>query len=112
VVYHMGFESDVVVKNKKVKLTLVPNPSHLEAVNPVVLGMARASQTALNDSTRRRVLPVLVHGDSAFAGQGFFFLFFFSKEQNFKQNVYLFFLKKNIFNKMYFFNTKNSRRCV
>jgi 2-oxoglutarate dehydrogenase E1 component len=51
-------------------VTLAPNPSHLEAVNPVVEGMVRAKQDALGDKERRRVLPVLIHGDAAFAGQG------------------------------------------
>ena len=54
----------------EVRLTLAANPSHLEAVNPVVEGMARAVGDAAMDDTRRAVLPVLLHGDAAFAGQG------------------------------------------
>jgi len=54
----------------KVHLSLLPNPSHLEAVNPVVLGKARASQVARGDADGSEVLPVLLHGDAAFAGQG------------------------------------------
>ena len=51
-------------------LSLTANPSHLEAVNPVVLGKARAKQDQLNDADRTKVLPILLHGDAAFAGQG------------------------------------------
>ncbi|MCM2254128.1 MAG: multifunctional oxoglutarate decarboxylase/oxoglutarate dehydrogenase thiamine pyrophosphate-binding subunit/dihydrolipoyllysine-residue succinyltransferase subunit [Vicinamibacteria bacterium] len=51
-------------------VTLAPNPSHLEFVNPVVEGMARARQDALHDDQRQHVLPILLHGDAAFAGQG------------------------------------------
>ena len=51
-------------------VTLAPNPSHLEFVNPVVEGMARARQDALHDDERQQVLPILLHGDAAFAGQG------------------------------------------
>src|SRR3546814_19114794 len=51
-------------------MSLLPNPSHLEAVNPVVLGKVRATQTARHDADREQVLPVLLHGDAAFAGQG------------------------------------------
>jgi 2-oxoglutarate dehydrogenase E1 component len=54
----------------EIKVSLSPNPSHLEAVNPVVEGIARAKQARTGDSERNKVLPVLVHGDSAFAGQG------------------------------------------
>jgi 2-oxoglutarate dehydrogenase E1 component len=53
-----------------VHLSLVPNPSHLEAVNPVVLGKVRAEQAAAATRKRSEVLPVLLHGDAAFAGQG------------------------------------------
>lgn len=68
--YHLGYSSTRIVEGKPLKLTLMPNPSHLEAVNPVVLGKARAEQTLLKDDKRRRVLSVLMHGDAAFAGQG------------------------------------------
>jgi 2-oxoglutarate dehydrogenase E1 component len=68
--YHLGTSSDREFEGVKVHLSLVPNPSHLEAVNPVVLGKARASQTARGDVMGSQVLPVLLHGDAAFAGQG------------------------------------------
>jgi 2-oxoglutarate dehydrogenase E1 component len=68
--YHLGTSSDREFEGIKVHLSLLPNPSHLEAVNPVVLGKARAEQTARGDSEGARVLPVLLHGDAAFAGQG------------------------------------------
>jgi 2-oxoglutarate dehydrogenase E1 component len=68
--YHLGTSSDREFDGTKVHLSLVPNPSHLEAVNPVVLGKARASQVARGDYKGTHVLPVLLHGDAAFAGQG------------------------------------------
>ena len=68
--YHLGTSSDREFEGVKVHLSLLPNPSHLEAVNPVVLGKARASQTARGDKAGGQVLPVLLHGDAAFAGQG------------------------------------------
>jgi 2-oxoglutarate dehydrogenase E1 component len=68
--YHLGTSSDREFEGVKVHLSLLPNPSHLEAVNPVVLGKARAEQTALGDPEGTKVLPVLLHGDAAFAGQG------------------------------------------
>ncbi|HEX8217363.1 MAG TPA: 2-oxoglutarate dehydrogenase E1 component [Allosphingosinicella sp.] len=68
--YHLGTSSDREFEGIKVHLSLLPNPSHLEAVNPVVLGKARAEQTARGDKEGARVLPVLLHGDAAFAGQG------------------------------------------
>jgi 2-oxoglutarate dehydrogenase E1 component len=68
--YHLGTSSDREFEGVKVHLSLLPNPSHLEAVNPVVLGKARASQTARGDKAGTKVLPVLLHGDAAFAGQG------------------------------------------
>jgi len=68
--YHLGTSSDREFDGIRVHLSLVPNPSHLEAVDPVVLGKARAQQVALGDSDGDRVLPVLLHGDAAFAGQG------------------------------------------
>jgi 2-oxoglutarate dehydrogenase E1 component len=68
--YHLGTSSDREFEGVKVHLSLVPNPSHLEAVNPVVLGKARASQVARGDDRGETVLPVLLHGDAAFAGQG------------------------------------------
>ncbi len=69
--YHLGASSDREFDGKKVHLSLTPNPSHLEIVNPVVLGKARAKQWQLRDiDARTSVLPVLIHGDAAFAGQG------------------------------------------
>ncbi len=69
--YHLGAVGrHVAPDGSEVRLTLSSNPSHLEAVNPVVEGMARAKQDASGDTERGRVLPVLIHGDAAFAGQG------------------------------------------
>jgi len=68
--YHLGASSDREFDGNKVHLSLTANPSHLEAVNPVVLGKVRAKQDQLNDTERRKVLPILLHGDAAFAGQG------------------------------------------
>jgi len=68
--YHLGTSSDREFEGIKVHLSLVPNPSHLEAVDPVVLGKARAQQIARGDEQGHGILPVLLHGDAAFAGQG------------------------------------------
>src|SRR6476646_977561 len=68
--YHLGTSSDREFDGNKVHLSLLPNPSHLEAVDPVVLGKARASQTIRGDAHGTTVLPILLHGDAAFAGQG------------------------------------------
>ncbi len=69
--YHMGFSSDLTTRQgKKVHLSLASNPSHLEFVNPVIQGMARAKQFQLKDEQRTRVIPIAIHGDAAFAGQG------------------------------------------
>ena len=69
--YHLGYTSMKKTTTGEVKAHLAFNPSHLEAVNPVVLGMARAFQRLRADTEQRsRVLPVLIHGDAAFAGQG------------------------------------------
>jgi 2-oxoglutarate dehydrogenase E1 component len=68
--YHLGTSSDRTFDGIDVHLSLVPNPSHLEAVNPVVLGKARAVQTIRGDADGSEVLPVLLHGDAAYAGQG------------------------------------------
>jgi 2-oxoglutarate dehydrogenase E1 component len=68
--YHLGASSDREFDGNSVHLSLTANPSHLEAVNPVVLGKVRAKQDQLGDSTRTQVMPVLLHGDAAFAGQG------------------------------------------
>ncbi len=68
--YHAGASCERVVSDQRLRLTLLPNPSHLEAVNPVVTGYVRARQDALNDTNRSKVVGILVHGDAAFAGQG------------------------------------------
>ncbi|TKD50860.1 2-oxoglutarate dehydrogenase E1 component [Sphingomonas baiyangensis] len=69
--YHLGTSTDRAFDGISVHMSLVANPSHLEAVNPVVLGKVRAQQTFHSDLERHeKVLPVLIHGDAAFAGQG------------------------------------------
>ena len=69
--YHVGATGNFFARNgAEVELHLVSNPSHLEAVDPVAMGRARAKQTRFGESGREKVLPVLVHGDAAFAGQG------------------------------------------
>jgi 2-oxoglutarate dehydrogenase E1 component len=68
--YHQGFSSDVTTPGGPVHLTLAFNPSHLEIVNPVVEGSVRARMDRRADPLGKQVLPVLVHGDAAFAGQG------------------------------------------
>jgi 2-oxoglutarate dehydrogenase E1 component len=69
--YHLGFSSEVNTANgKKIHLKLSPNPSHLEAVNPVVLGYARAMSDVLYQSDFDKALPILIHGDASVAGQG------------------------------------------
>jgi 2-oxoglutarate dehydrogenase E1 component len=68
--YHLGASSDREFDGNTVHLSLTANPSHLEAVNPVVLGKVRAKQDQNNDTERGSVLPILLHGDAAFAGQG------------------------------------------
>jgi len=68
--YHLGASSDREFDGNVVHLSLTANPSHLEAVNPVVLGKVRAKQAQKADKDRIKVLPILLHGDAAFAGQG------------------------------------------
>jgi len=68
--YHLGASSDREFDGNTVHLSLTANPSHLEAVNPVVLGKVRAKQDQLGDPDRTAVMPILLHGDAAFAGQG------------------------------------------
>ena len=69
--YHLGFSADHVTADKHtIHLTLTANPSHLEAVNPVVEGRMRAKQRRFQDRDRRLGVPILIHGDAAFAGQG------------------------------------------
>ena len=68
--YHLGASSDRQFDDNTVHLSLTANPSHLEAVNPVVLGKVRAKQDQKGDKDRTKVLAILLHGDAAFAGQG------------------------------------------
>ena len=69
--YHLGYSSEVeTASHKKMNLKLSPNPSHLEAVDPVVGGFTRAKSDTLYGSNYDRILPVLIHGDAALAGQG------------------------------------------
>jgi 2-oxoglutarate dehydrogenase E1 component len=68
--YHLGASSDREFDGNTVHLSLTANPSHLEAVNPVVIGKVRAKQDQLKDEIRTQVIPLLLHGDAAFAGQG------------------------------------------
>ena len=68
--YHLGSSSDIEVDGKKIHLTLTHNPSHLEAVSPVVLGRVRAKQKSFKDDCRSEVMAILLHGDAAFSGQG------------------------------------------
>lgn len=68
--YHLGTSADRVFDGKQIHLSLTANPSHLEAVNPVVLGKVRAKQDRRGDKDRSKVMGVLMHGDAAFAGQG------------------------------------------
>jgi len=69
--YHLGFGSDVLTPSgKKISLKLMPNPSHLEAVDPVVLGFSRAKADVMYNSQYDSILPILIHGDASVAGQG------------------------------------------
>ena len=68
--YHLGASSDREFDGNSVHVSLTDNPSHLEAVNPVVLGQTRAKQYFHKDKQRNKVIPILIHGDAAFAGQG------------------------------------------
>ncbi len=69
--YHMGFSSEIeTAAGKKVHLKLAPNPSHLEAVDPVVIGFARSKADVIYESDYDKILPILIHGDSSLAGQG------------------------------------------
>jgi 2-oxoglutarate dehydrogenase E1 component len=69
--YHLGHSTDRrLADGRAIRLSLTPNPSHLEAVDPVVEGIVRAKQAYREDAARRRVVPVLLHGDAAFMGQG------------------------------------------
>jgi 2-oxoglutarate dehydrogenase E1 component len=69
--YHLGYSSDITTSNgKKVHLSLSPNPSHLETVNPVVKGITRAKMEFKHHSNHDKIAPILIHGDASVAGQG------------------------------------------
>ena len=68
--YHLGFSSNFDTPGGEVHVSLFNNPSHLEIVDPVVIGSVRARQDRINDKERSKVIPVLLHGDAAFSGQG------------------------------------------
>lgn len=68
--YHLGSSTDRYFEGKKLHLSLTANPSHLEAVDPVVIGKVRAKQTQYHDTERSKIMGLLLHGDAAFAGQG------------------------------------------
>ena len=68
--YHLGYSSDIQTPGGSIHLTLSFNPSHLEIIDPVVEGSVRARQDRRNDKSRSQVLPIIIHGDAAFAGQG------------------------------------------
>jgi len=68
--YHQGFSTDVEVQGKRLHLVLAFNPSHLEIANPVVEGSVKARQTRRHDDVGQKIVPILIHGDAAFAGQG------------------------------------------
>ncbi|MDB5171570.1 MAG: 2-oxoglutarate dehydrogenase, component [Phycisphaerales bacterium] len=71
--YHLGYANDRPAKKRSIHISLSPNPSHLELVNPVVEGIVRAKQNYRNDKEQNRIVPLLVHGDAAFTGQGIVF---------------------------------------
>ncbi|MCZ2459142.1 MAG: 2-oxoglutarate dehydrogenase E1 component [Chitinophagales bacterium] len=69
--YHMGYGSELKAQNgKAIHLKLMPNPSHLESVDPVVIGFSRAKADVMYESDFNKILPILIHGDSSLAGQG------------------------------------------
>lgn len=69
--YHLGASGQYeTIKGKNINVSIASNPSHLEWVNPVVEGVVRAKQTRANDTGRNKIIPILIHGDAAFAGQG------------------------------------------
>ncbi len=68
--YHLGTSTDISINGNQLHLSLQPNPSHLEAVDPVVVGKIRARMDMMGDATRRNAMAILMHGDAAFAGQG------------------------------------------
>ena len=68
--YHLGFSSDIATRGGPVHMAMAFNPSHLEIVDPVVVGSVKARQTRRNDLSQDKVMPILIHGDAAFSGQG------------------------------------------
>jgi 2-oxoglutarate dehydrogenase E1 component len=68
--YHLGFSSNILTPNGEVHVSLNNNPSHLEIVNPVIEGSVRARQERLKDKQKDKVIPILIHGDASFSGQG------------------------------------------
>jgi len=69
--YHLGYASErTLPKGAKVKVSLLPNPSHLELIDPIQQGIVRAQQTIFGDTGRSRVVPITMHGDASFTGQG------------------------------------------
>ena len=68
--YHLGFSSNILTSGGQVHVSLGSNPSHLEAVNPVVLGSVRARQDRRQDKESNKVVPILMHGDASFSAQG------------------------------------------
>jgi 2-oxoglutarate dehydrogenase E1 component len=68
--YHLGLEADLVLDGHPIRVTLLSNPSHLEAVDPLVLGRARAAQDAIGEGGAQKVLPIILHTDAAVIGQG------------------------------------------
>jgi 2-oxoglutarate dehydrogenase E1 component len=69
--YHLGLSQNIKDKNNKpISISLVANPSHLEAVNPVIVGKTKAKQYFYKDLEKKKVVPILIHGDAAFSGQG------------------------------------------
>ena len=89
--YHLGTSSDIVYPSgKAVHVSLLPNPSHLETVNPVVVGKARAKMDAMNDKDGSSVLPIIIHGDAAFAGQGVVYVVFYLTRKNIRKIISIF----------------------
>lgn len=68
--YHLGFSSDLSIQDRMIRVTVGFNPSHLESINPVIEGSVRARQESYGDDQRALVVPILVHGDASFSGQG------------------------------------------
>lgn len=95
--YHLGFRSQVKTANEKdINIQLLPNPSHLEAVNPIVSGFARAKADNVYGHDNAKVLPILIHGDAAVAGQGIIYeLLQMSKLEGYKNGGTIHFVINN-----------------